>query len=160
MSRWPVTTYDGDEYLGSEEIVGGGELVPTDCYLSRFLRRAEIAMGLAKICESPIEVQFGAALTLLIPGSGFTLVEQYPWLRWRMDFALIRADVPAMFIECDGAEFHSTPAQIANDRRKDAATKAAGIELLRFTGSDIYQTADHCAAIVMHRLAQDHRRRA
>jgi very-short-patch-repair endonuclease len=57
-----------------------------------------------------------------------------------------------VLIECDGKEFHSTPKQIANDRRKEAAAWHAGMGIVRFTGSDIHQDTRNCALIAITRL--------
>lgn len=54
-----------------------------------------------------------------------------------------------VLIECDGRDFHCTDAQIANDRRKDAAAALAGIRVLRFTGSEIFHNPTRCAAVVL-----------
>lgn len=106
-------------------------------------------MVLAKECESPIEVQLGAELRVQA-GQRFIIVPQFEFHRWRIDFAVVGPDMEVRaFIECDGAEFHSTPEQIANDRRKDKASGAAGIRMYRFTGSEIFRNARACAALVL-----------
>jgi very-short-patch-repair endonuclease len=40
-------------------------------------------------------------------------------------------------IECDGKAYHSTPAQKARDRQKDAYLRSKGWKVLRFSGSMI-----------------------
>lgn len=109
---------------------------------------AVLAYDLRFDCESPIEVQLGAQLRLRLP-PGFSVMPQYQWKGWRMDFAITDATGKVVgFVECDGAEFHQTPDQIANDRRKDMAAKAAGIQMFRFTGSDIFNHASACARLI------------
>jgi len=123
---------------------------------------------IAAHCESPIEVMFGVAVLFLYPNFAFSsaraprsvdhpsLVPQWPFLRYRMDLALFRPGErkPAVLVECDGAEFHSSPAQIANDKLKELAAKDAGIPLLRFTGKDIFKNYDACARLAVQRMAQ------
>lgn len=140
------------EDYGSEEIVGPGGLEPVGLTGFNILDRARVAMGLRPLCESPIEVDLGAHLVLLLAGGKRRLAPQYRWRRWRMDFALLQDRKPVLFIECDGREFHSTPQQIASDRAKDRAAKEAGIPLLRFTGSEIYNDPGACARLIIERV--------
>ena len=112
------------------------------------------AYCLAPQCESPIEIELGAALIEKIKGTAWQVIPQYKWQRFRIDFAIAPADGgdPILFIECDGKQFHSTPEQIQRDRRKDAAAKAADIPLLRFTGAEIFHNAKWIARLVQDRL--------
>jgi hypothetical protein len=68
-----------------------------------------------------------------------------------MDFAIKVAGVDPglVFVECDGKEFHSSPAQIARDRLKDKLARDAGIALRRFTGSEINKRGDACAYFIV-----------
>jgi hypothetical protein len=43
-----------------------------------------------------------------------------------------------LVVECDGFQFHSCKEVFVRDRRKDRAMKAAGYEVFRFAGSEIY----------------------
>lgn len=107
------------------------------------------AMVLAQECESPIEVQLGAELRAQAVDR-FIIVPQFEWRCFRIDFAISSLDMEVLaLVECDGAAFHSTAAQIANDRRKDKAAEAAGIPMYRFTGSEIFRNAKACAALVL-----------
>jgi very-short-patch-repair endonuclease len=139
---------------------------------------AGFAAELSKLTESPIETIFGvAAAKMLLEHyhDGFRvcrpadqerhadaralMMPQYPFLRYRMDWAFRFKCEPELlvFVECDGAEYHSTPEQIANDRAKDEAARAAGILLLRFTGSEIVGARSHCVARFKMRIAPDWR---
>jgi very-short-patch-repair endonuclease len=95
----------------------------------------------AGICESPIEIILAANMALdpFFARSGWQIIRQFRMDGYRYDFAIQRegANFPTLFIECDGREFHSAPEQRANDRRKDAAVRARGCTILRFTGSQI-----------------------
>jgi hypothetical protein len=127
--------------------------------------RCAIGSSLREICESPIEVIFGAAFLLMFPeyplvrpelassSSGPALIPQLWWRDYRIDWA-IRTELGFVFVECDGREFHSEPDQIARDQRKDKAALEAGIPLLRFSGSDIYKNFDRCAQLAMLEAAR------
>jgi very-short-patch-repair endonuclease len=110
--------------------------------------------AIEKCCESPIEYAFGVAAAIALSNSGLRLVPQYRLGPYRYDFAVLppkAADVLA-FVECDGKEFHSTPEQLANDRKKDAAAIEAGAIIVRFSGSAIAKEPERCAADLMGRI--------
>jgi very-short-patch-repair endonuclease len=113
-----------------------------------------LAYELGAVCESPIEVIFGAHLKRLTLPEGFVLQPQFKWRRWRMDFAILRDGEPVIFIECDGRAFHSTPEQIANDAAKDSAARSARIKLIRLTGSEIHRRPVDCAEYVLQQVAK------
>lgn len=46
-------------------------------------------------------------------------------------------------VECDGAEFHSTDFAKQHDKKRDAYFLSKGIKTFRYTGSEIFQMADH-----------------
>lgn len=131
---------------------------------------ARCALGVLTdpLVESPIEKIFGVSVLLLYPGVKLcqqddprppdraVLIPQYRWRNYRMDWALCvpGKDKPVVFVECDGAEFHSTVEQQARDRRKDDEARDAGIQLLRFSGSDIYRNYDACAKLTMDLLGR------
>jgi very-short-patch-repair endonuclease len=108
------------------------------------IRRADFAYALINKCESPIEITLGIELAAQMP-IGYSLKPQFCWGKWRIDFAILCRGQVIAFIECDGAKFHSSPEQIDNDRRKDAASQAEDIRMLRFTGSEIYRDPQSCA---------------
>jgi hypothetical protein len=140
--------------------------------------QAGFAAELANLTESPIETIFGVAAAKMLlqhyrddfavclpadeagyPDARALMMPQYPFLRYRMDWAFRfkNRHHPLVFVECDGAEFHSTPEQIANDRAKDQAAAAADIMLLRFTGSDIVSARSHCITRFKMRIAPNWR---
>lgn len=50
------------------------------------------------------------------------------------------------YIECDGHNYHErTKAQAKNDRTKDRDFMKEGLQLIRYTGSEIYNDAFSCA---------------
>lgn len=108
-------------------------------------------------CESPIEVMLGAQIraTLDLLGEDrISLTTQYRLGPYRYDFALRAKWLknPPILIECDGAEFHSTPEQVENDKRKDELAHLGGFKLLRFSGSEINRDAEGCATVVLNEL--------
>lgn len=70
--------------------------------------------------------------------------------RYRLDF-LLTAHVGAavksyVAVEVDGHDFHErTKEQAKHDRQKDRAIQAAGMKILRFTGSEVYADPLKCA---------------
>lgn len=134
---------------------------------------------LMRSCESPIEIMLGLAILSVgfmrggdchivlmnfvsdrvLDGGSYYLVPQYNITvgddRCRSDFAIFEQGQPAplMIIECDGHDFHErTKRQAARDRRRDRAFQAAGLPILRFTGSEIYADPCECAREVFRML--------
>lgn len=131
---------------------------------------------LEHLCESPIEAALGVSLITGFRCSaaginenvlrvcrqnelsfsdpfGFFLMPQFIWNDYRIDWVLgIKAlkKQPYIFIECDGHEFHErTKEQAQRDRERDREIIAAGIPILRFTGSEIYRRSSDCALEIM-----------
>src|SRR6202012_2567100 len=69
--------------------------------------------------------------------------------RFRVDFSIafrFFKDEIALVVECDGHDFHErTKEQVARDKARDRAMTLAGVKVLRFTGSEIYNDAYECA---------------
>ncbi len=52
----------------------------------------------------------------------------------------------ALAVECDGHDFHEkTKDQASHDKKRDRGLKAAGYEVVRFTGSEIWANPQNCA---------------
>ncbi|ARK30760.1 endonuclease domain-containing protein [Halalkalibacter krulwichiae] len=83
-------------------------------------------------CESPIERRLYNALV----NNGYVVRTQVPCGKYRIDLALIGSKLA---IECDGKAYHSSPAQKAHDRRKNAFLRKHGWKVLRFSGKRIYR---------------------
>lgn len=77
---------------------------------------------------------------------------------WRVDFLIhvfadwAREDQPGpmgwnrLIVECDGHDFHErTKEQAARDRDRDRQAQLAGIEIFRFTGSELWRDPLGCA---------------
>jgi very-short-patch-repair endonuclease len=80
--------------------------------------------------ESPIERRLYDALRF----RGEFVKTQVPCGKYRIDIALPAYHIA---IECDGQAYHSTEAQKAHDKRKNAYLRANGWKVLRFSGSKI-----------------------
>lgn len=145
------------------------ELVPFSRALSLAMDGAAESFTMAGITDSPIEAMFGARLSLHLRKlcgecdlsfgvkdgpADILLAPQYPIGRFRYDFALLVRGQPAIVIECDGKQFHSTNAQIANDDLKNQFALDAGITVLRFTGSEIHRDSDRCVRAVISSLSE------
>lgn len=128
-----------------------------------------------KLCGSPAEFAFllalirsaiyhdtqaGCGVWILDPkGERFDILEGYlfyvqlqaPIGRYRADF-LLSADaggngkVQQLVVEIDGHDFHDrTKEQASHDRARDRAFLRQGLNVIRFTGSDVYRRAEACA---------------
>lgn len=73
---------------------------------------------------------------------------------YRLDFEVIlndqKVDIIHKFaIECDGYEFHEkTKEQASYDRKRERRLMSDGYHVIRFTGSEIYQSPTKCATDV------------
>lgn len=148
---------------GCEEDVGDFRPIKlVDATLS-VIDRIRSMMDIGSNCDSPIEVQLGAAVIAFFEWSGhplhlcqmidlrnrpsgLLLVPQFAWGYYRSDWAILDPTLQgALLIECDGKDYHSSAAQRAHDAKKDAAALDRGFLTMRFTGSAIYRDADGCA---------------
>ena len=77
------------------------------------------------------------------------LVCQHPVGPFRLDLAY-----PAvkLGIECDGAQYHSSPGRIKRDSQRDAYLRSQGWRVLRFTGSRIHRAIHECVEEVYRAL--------
>lgn len=113
-------------------------------------------------CKSPIEkilwMAFNIVKTLRsdeLPQScmGFIVEPQYEIEtdnhKYYVDFYIVLAslcnDVDVV-VECDGHEFHQkTKEQVTHDNEREYEIKKAGYDVLRFSGSQIYNAPFKCA---------------
>lgn len=73
------------------------------------------------------------------------LFNQVPIRTYRCDLVLVMR-FASLAIECDGHDFHDrTKQQAAYDRARDRELLATGIPVVRFTGSEIFHSAERCA---------------
>jgi very-short-patch-repair endonuclease len=86
---------------------------------------------------------------------GISATPQYPVKRrirgyYYLDFAIPGSLVA---IECDGAAYHSTPAQKARDKRRQVELESLGWTVLRFSGSQINGDIDQCEHVIRQVLS-------
>lgn len=77
----------------------------------------------------------------------FSLQAGFPDLKVRTDLLIwvpCRPEVK-IIVECDGYEWHSGKTTFVSDRKRDRKLRALGYEVLRFSGSEIYNTPVECA---------------
>jgi very-short-patch-repair endonuclease len=120
-------------------------------------------------CESPIEFDMSHKLKKLIKVFNATYHAKYevvnqaivtlPTNEYRVDFLIYPQDenknttIPHIIVECDGHEFHErTKDQAQRDKKRDRELQKAGLRVLRFTGSEIFEDPDGCAKEVMEIL--------
>lgn len=147
---------------GSEaEAVGAEPAKQLSGVFLGIVERAYAAMKANEKADSPIESILGASIMLYFQRGGkalalasepdptaarLLLIPQFKWLIYRSDWAIYNPKTTgALLIECDGKDFHSTPEQIAHDKKKDQSAHDLGFLTMRFTGSRIHRNADGCA---------------
>jgi len=109
-----------------------------------------------------IEVKSQEDAAMGIPYKATIIVPQYEVTgssgTMRFDFALMASPElePEIAVECDGHDFHErTKEQAKADRSRDRAVQAAGLKILRFTGSEIHNDPFGCAAEVFQFFFKD-----
>ena len=161
---YPMSSARGLVYVhGSVAEAGDFKPVKLVDITARVIERVRHACDIGGNCDSPIEVQIGAAIIVFFERSGrplklcktldtrtatdeLVLVPQYAWSYYRSDWAILNpARHGALLIECDGKDFHSTISQKIHDQKKDEAAMDRGFLTMRFTGSEIFRDADRCA---------------
>lgn len=142
-----------------------------------------LAEGIAPLCQSPIEVDFGVAFIMTVDahcnepcmiarrpadiddtpafaGPHFYIEPQSQIGNHRVDFLVgcSWGKVKAI-VECDGREWHhSTREQIERDRQRDKELEEAGFKVFRFPGTQIFNAPFDCATDVVHWLTQNNER--
>lgn len=125
-------------------------------------------------CKSPIEVIFNFAFDLVAYAEGYAGVWLQPQYEvhsrsedkaYYVDFAFLAEEVDEMIyiknpsfklaIECDGHEFHEkTKEQVSHDNEREYDLKMQGYDVLRFSGSQIYNKPLRCAAQTLEYITQ------
>ncbi len=98
--------------------------------------------------ESPIETLLVATVlewTDVHGIGGVLITTQAPVGQYRADI-LIEVGNHKLVVECDGREYHTSPDQVARDKRRDRYCASQGIPVMRFTGSEIHRDPRGCAA--------------
>lgn len=93
-----------------------------------------------RLTESPIEESLLLALNTktLTAGSAMPQVEIGPY---RIDIGFREVKLA---VECDGREYHASPAQIQKDQRRDEYLQNLGWTVIRFTGFQIHHDLWEC----------------
>jgi very-short-patch-repair endonuclease len=92
------------------------------------------------------------ALLRLIRDAGLPMPEtNVPFGRFELDFFWPRE---RLVVEVDGETFHRGPGVFGRDREKDLAVKAAGLEMLRFTGEHVLKRSWMVLATIAGELAR------
>jgi very-short-patch-repair endonuclease len=84
-----------------------------------------------------------------------TIQPQAPVGPYFADF-LLSLDGKSVAVECDGKDFHSTPAQVEHDRKRDEFFLRRGIKTARFSGSAIHNDASGCAREALELLGPEY----
>lgn len=109
------------------------------------------------LVESPIEAILLGALFRVRGRSTFTVATQVDaeasGRAYRIDIVISRGE-SRVGIECDGAQFHSAPDQVARDLERQERLRVAGWTLIRFTGSAIHRDPRECAERALDRLEE------
>ena len=97
-------------------------------------------------------------------GEGLFMFPQLQVGQYRSDFIIRAIGYPGnnriwpprltatICVECDGAEFHTTPEQINYDKKRDEYFLSIGIKTIRFTGAKIYENSKFCVDEIIHNL--------
>ncbi len=106
---------------------------------------------------TPIEVPFYDALR----ETGATFAVQ-PWVqgtdqKYRPDFIVFYGGA-SVVVELDGHEFHKTKEQRSSDHRRERWFAARGINVVRFTGSDVHADVERCVKELLDVLRQSQAR--
>lgn len=92
------------------------------------------------------------ALLKLIRDAGLPMPEtNVPFGRFELDFYWRRE---GLVVEVDGETFHRSPGAVGRDREKDLVVKAAGLEMLRFTGDHVLKRSSMVLARIAGELAR------
>jgi len=98
--------------------------------------------------DSPLEVYFWTSWKEKCP---IALSPQYQCGVYRIDFVHTSTKTA---IELDGGKFHSTPYQIAHDKRRQTELEQQGWRFLRFRGEEVFSDIDNCIVEILHFLSK------
>ena len=144
---------DGGELVGvRKQLADLGSESP----LEAMLLDAFFASGLFERLAVPSDVVVGSGpFGLLLQQVTVPSIDK----RYRLDFAIMNAAGGLyLAVEVDGHQWHeATQRQVQSDKSRDRKLTAAGWQVLRFTGSEVYRDAAACVREVRELIA---RRRA
>lgn len=160
---------DDEEF--NEDVKGSFDNLPDSVQkeLSRkYLSKLDIEIGVLNECESPIEqilaIQLNSVVRRIEMISEACLFEPQERISvndktYRVDFLMcaLRGSRNIQYvIECDGHDFHEkTKEQAKKDKCRDRDLTSAGYKVLRFTGSEIYNSPNGCANEISEIVIKD-----
>jgi len=103
---------------------------------------------LAKRLESPIEKIFWSAAYFELSKYG-ELTPQVEVNGFRADFVYLVKSGGRFAIELDGRDYHSSAAQREYDYRRQRVLQQAGLQVIRFTGSEIFGDVQKCVKDIL-----------
>ena len=120
--------------------------------------------------ESPIELILYSAIVKIMDEIGLYLyvepqteIECKNGKKYRADFTIFYDEICnpllkedfLLDIECDGYEFHQkTKKQVKNDNQREYDLKMEGYEILRFSGTQIFENPERCAADILNYIIE------
>ncbi len=105
--------------------------------------------GVIGRAESPFEQE---VLSRLID-AGYRVHPQYKVGAYRIDIVVEGERQARLAVECDGAQFHSTPEQIRSDLDRQALLERMGWRFHRIRSSEYYRSPDRAMGALFDRLA-------
>lgn len=112
--------------------------------------------GQRKQCESPIEILFWNTAYFELSRFG-EFSPQMPVGPYRIDFTLTEIpDAPTVkvAIELDGHDYHKSVGQRNWDTERDRYLMRNGWQVIRFTGSQVYQDTQKCVEEAKELIAE------
>jgi very-short-patch-repair endonuclease len=141
---------DGGEPAGARKPLAD---LGSESPIEAMLLEAFFASGFFERFEVPSDVVVGSGpFGLLLQQVTVPSIDK----RYRLDFAIIdAAESLYLAVEVDGHQWHeATPHQVQSDKSRDRKLTAAGWQVLRFTGSEVYRNAAACVREVRELIAR------
>jgi len=148
--RLRVWARDGGERVSSRPQL---DLFASESPLEAMLLDAFFASGFFERLTVPSDVVVGSGpFGLLLQQVTVPSIEK----RYRLDFGIMNAaEGLYLAIEVDGHQWHeATQHQVQSDKSRDRKLTAAGWQVLRFTGSEVYRDAAACVREVLEILTR------
>lgn len=96
----------------------------------------------------PLESSYHLTLQPRLPN---VLVDKKPI---RPDLLFWMPSIPQLkiVVECDGFDYHSDKAKFTNDRKRDRVLQSKGYQVLRYSGTEIFQHPVHVVGELLEYL--------
>lgn len=109
---------------------------------------ADALPQIQEMADSPFEEEVAKALV----GCGYDIVQQWEVGRYRIDI-VVRDGAKKIGLECDGARYHSSEAQVYADMERQMILERLGWRFIRLRGSAYYRDPAGAMQWVMRRLS-------